>query len=417
MDRNIVYPGAIPLDTDLLSINQNTMIAMGYLMKAIFGTSIVADGLVCSPTVPSTMSVLVAPGSMIQVSSLDSSPFGTLPAQPDNLIVKMGINTGTEIFDIQVPQVGGNSVNYLIQGRFQEEDSGFNVLSYYNAANPSQPFAGATNSGLSQPTLRRQYVQLQLKAGTPSSSGTQLTPSPDQGWTGLYAISAVYGQSTIERRDIWIVPTAPFLEWKLPSLRPGFGSGVQAFSRSGTFLVPPGVSQIEVELWGAGSGSFASSAGVASGGGSGGGYARKRISGLTSGQMINATVGLGGGAGKTSGTPAGAGGPTSFGQFLSTTGGSLNYLATPANPPYGATPPGVGTSGDVNLSGSAGQAGILNQGGMGGGAPMGGHQNSGTTGVAGTSPGGGAAGAGTGADSATSYDGAAGGGGLIVVRW
>ena len=114
---------------------------------------------------------------------------------------------------------------------------------------------------------------------------------------------------------------------------------------------------------------------------------------------------------------ASAGGTTSFGQYVSATGGSLNYLASVANPQFGATPAGIGNNGDVNLTGSAGQAGIVNQGGMGGGAPMGGNQNSGTTGVNGTTPGGGAAGAGTGADSVTPYDGAMGGNGLVVVRW
>ena len=33
MDRNIVYPGSIPLDTDLLTVNRNTMIALGYLAQ------------------------------------------------------------------------------------------------------------------------------------------------------------------------------------------------------------------------------------------------------------------------------------------------------------------------------------------------------------------------------------------------
>ena len=37
MDRNLVYPGSIPLDTDLLSINRNAMIALGYLAQAVLG--------------------------------------------------------------------------------------------------------------------------------------------------------------------------------------------------------------------------------------------------------------------------------------------------------------------------------------------------------------------------------------------
>ena len=31
MDRNIVYPGAIPLDTDILGLNRNAMVAVAAL--------------------------------------------------------------------------------------------------------------------------------------------------------------------------------------------------------------------------------------------------------------------------------------------------------------------------------------------------------------------------------------------------
>lgn len=417
MNRNIVYPGSIPLDSDLLSINRNTLIALGHLIRATLGTEIVIDGFKCSPTVPPSLSVLLDTGSLVQMSVLDVTPYGSLPADELASLMKMGINNQPQSFTLQPPVSSGQSVDYLIQARLQESDEGLSVLSYYNASNPSQPYSGPQNSGLPQATLRRQSVQLQLKSGIPSTTGTQLPPAADQGSTGLYVISVFHGQTSISLDSISVVPTAPFINWKLPNLQPGFGAGVMSFSNSGTFVVPPGVSQVEVELWGGGAGSFASTASSPSGGGSGGGYARKRVCGLLPGQSINVMVGVGGSAGRLTGQTPGAGGTSSFGTFVSATGGSLNYLANLSSPQFGATPPGVGINGDVNFTGSAGQAAILNQGGMGGGAPMNGGQNSGTTGVAGTTPGGGAAGAGTGANSSTQYDGAAGGAGLIVVRW
>lgn len=416
MNRNIVYPGAIPLDTDLLSINRNAMVALGFLISATIGTNTAVDGLACTPTFPNSMSVQVGPGSLTQMSVVDASPYGSLSADNTDPLVKMGINLIAQLFELQAPIDSGNSVNYLIQGCLQESDEDLTVLPYYNATNPAQPYSGPTNSGLPQATLRSQAVQLQLKSGVPSTSGTQLTPVSDLGWIGLYMITVSYAQTAIAADDITILPTAPFISWKLPNLRPGFASGVQSFLSSDSFVVPPGVSQLEVELWGGGSGSFASMQTVPSGGGCGGGYARKRIQGLTPGEIIDVTVGNGGTAG-TMGVPPGPGGTSSFGGYVSATGGSLNYLASLSAPQYGATPAGTGIDGDVNLSGSAGQSGSLNQGGMGGGSPMGGSQNSGTSGVAGTTPGGGAAGAGTGANSDAQYDGAAGGGGLVVVRW
>jgi hypothetical protein len=417
MDRNIVYPGSIPLDTDLLSFNRNVMIGLGYLAQAVFGQSTIADGLVCSPTSPASLGVTVGPGSLTQMTVLDVLPYGSLPADTTDPLVKIGINISPATFTLVAPTTSGQSTNYLIQASFLESDVNPVVLPYYNAANPAQPFSGSANSGIAQSTQRIQRVQLELKTGAPAQTGQQQVPSVDVGWVGLYTINISYGQTTILASNIAIWPSAPFLPWKLPQLRPGFASGVQTFTSSSIFVVPPGVTQVEVELWGGGSGSFASISGIPSGGGAGGGYARMRVVNLTPGQAIPVTVGAGGNGGTTAGAGAGAGGTSSFVGYFNATGGNLNGLATVANPVNGATPGGNGVGGDVNIAGSSGQAGILNQGGLGGAAPMGGMQNSGTTGGVGNFPGGGAAGAGTGASGATPYNGAAGAPGFVVVRW
>jgi hypothetical protein len=417
MDRNIVYPGSIPLDTDLLSLNRNTMLALGYLARAAFGTSPIVDGLSCVATAPPSMQLTIGPGCISVPSVMDSFAYGSLPADTVTPLIKMGITTSQSTFTLTAPAVSGQSNAYLIQATFQEVDTNPVVLPFYNAANPAQPYSGPSNSGSPQNTVRSQQVALQLKLATSSNGALPMPPPVDTGWVGLYSIIVGYGKTSITNADILCMPTAPFIYWKMPALRPGFGTGSQVFTSSGTFSIPAGVSQVEVEVWGGGSGSFASVAGQASGGGSGGGYARKRITSLIPGQSIVVTVGGGGAAGRTTGAPPTAGGASSFGSFVSASGGSLNYLSTTTNPANGATPPGCGIGGDVNLSGSAGLAGVLNQGGMGAAAPMGGAQNSGTTGVAGIAPGGGASGAGTGANSATPYDGAAGAPGMVVVRW
>ncbi len=417
MDRNIVYPGSIPLDTDLLSVNRNVMVGLGFLAQAVLGVNTVVDGLLCQPTSPTSMTVVVGPGSITQFGPVDAMAYGSLSADTSDLIIKMGINTSSTSFALTAPSSAGQSVNYLLEAAFLELDSDPVVLPYYNAANPAQTFSGPSNSGSAQNTLRTQRVQLQLKPGVPANTGSQITPAADAGWIGLYQINVAYGQVQVSAFNITVVPTAPFLTWKLPALRPGFGSGVQSFASSGTFVVPVGVMQVEVEAWGGGAGSFASVPGLPSGGGSAGGYARKLVAGLIPGQQIPVTVGAGGAGGTTSGSAAGSGGTSSFGQVVSATGGSLNYLASPGQPQNGGTPPGVGVGGDVNFTGSAGQAAVINQGGLGGAAPIGGAQNSGTTGVAGIFPGGGAAGAGTGASGNTAFSGAPGASGLVVVRW
>ncbi len=417
MDRNLVYPGSIPLDTDLLAINRNTMIGLGFLAQAVLGTGMVVDGLACMPTAPASLTVNVGAGSITQLAVVDPAAFGSLPANSTDPLVKMGINLEPVSFTLVAPTISGQSTNYLIEASFLESDVNPVVLPYYNAANPAQPFSGANNSGMAQNTQRVQRVQLQLKAGTPANTGAQTTPPVDSGWVGLYVITVNFGQTAIPQSGMVVVPTAPFLNWKLPLLSPGFGAGVQTFNGSGNFTIPAGVTRVEVEVWGGGSGSFASTSAVASGGGSGGGYARKRITGLAPGLVVPITVGVGGAAGTTAGAASGAGGTSSFGTFVSATGGSLNGSASVGSPQNGAIPGGTGVGGDVNLTGSSGQIGYLSVGGLGGGAPMGGMQTSGTTGSSGVFPGGGASGAGTGANNTTPYNGGPGAGGFVVVRW
>ena len=417
MDRNIVYPASIPLDTDILNLNRSTMLGLGYLMQAVLGTGIVVDGLVCSPTAPASMTVTIGPGSITQLAVVDPNSYGSLSADSSDPLVKMGINISpVSLPPLTAPGTSGQAINYLIEALFEESDTSPLVLPYYNSINPSQPYSGPENAGTPQNTQRIQRVALQWKQGVPATAGSQITPAADLNWTGLYVITVSYGQSAITGANISSLPTAPFLRFKLPALGPGFGSGVQAYTASGTFQAPAGVTQIEVEVWGGGAGSFASTTSIASGGGGGGGYARKRISGLIPGQAIPFIVGSGGVGGTLAGGSATSGQASSFGTFVSATGGTVNLYATASNPQLGGGF-GSGQGGDVNLSGSAGQSGVAGVGGMGGAAPMGGMQNSGTTGNPGTSPGGGASGAGNGSSGSTAYGGGAGASGLIVVRW
>ena len=164
MDRVIVYPGSIPLDTDMLSSNQNAMIAVGYLAQAVLGTSPVVEGLECTPTSPPSLTVSIGPGCVTQLSKVDTLAYGSLPSNTPDL-VKMGINLASLQFKLDAPPTSGQAINYLIQATLQESDTSPVVLPFYNAANPSQPFAGPGNSGASQPTLRSQRVQLMYKAG------------------------------------------------------------------------------------------------------------------------------------------------------------------------------------------------------------------------------------------------------------
>src|ERR1700733_10514215 len=145
MDRNIVYPGSIPLDTDLLSVNRNMMIGLGFLAQAVLGTNTVADGLACQPTSPASMNIVIGPGSITQLCPVDTLVYGSIPADSADLVMKMGINAEATTFTLTAPSSVGQSVNYVIEASFLEADGNPVLLPYYNASNPAQSFSGPAN--------------------------------------------------------------------------------------------------------------------------------------------------------------------------------------------------------------------------------------------------------------------------------
>lgn len=283
----------------------------------------------------------------------------------------------------------------------------------------------------------------------PTASATIVAPPALTGPTGYFA-PAVPGISAATRLRYWFMTmiqeelmsvlaaggvasdtTATVFNQVASAIRnmiAGVPHGAQSFISSGTFTVPAGVTTIEVEVWAGGSGSWASISGTTGGGGSGGGYARKVVTGLTPGATCTVTVGAGGSAGTTAPAAPGAGGVSSFAgsgfATISATGGIVSPLGTTSAPMLGNLG-GVGAGGDLNLKGGDGWAGQANQGGLvfnlggfGGDGPLaGGVTNSGTTGNTGAFPGGGGSGAGTGASGTTAYNGGAGAAGLCILRW
>jgi hypothetical protein len=111
MDRQIVYPGSIPLDTDLLNVQRSTMIAIGYLAQATLGAGVVVDGLACTPVSPASLAVVIGPGSITQLSPIDPNSFGSLGVDANDPVVKMGVNVTGLQFAVQPPASSGQAVS------------------------------------------------------------------------------------------------------------------------------------------------------------------------------------------------------------------------------------------------------------------------------------------------------------------
>ncbi|MFV8339636.1 choice-of-anchor D domain-containing protein [Flavobacterium sp. LB3P21] len=225
----------------------------------------------------------------------------------------------------------------------------------------------------------------------------------------------------------------------------GFSQSSQTFSTPGTytFTVPPGVTSINIEAWGAGgAGGGATGTNSSGGGGAGGGYARRNSYAVTPGANYTVTVGTGGIGSRGNGTDGG---------FSSLSSGATTYLlavggnaagATSMNNTYttGATAVSSGNIGftaSLSYYGGKGGDGLFGGGAGGSSAGTGSNGNSGidqTGGAAvtggvkgadgsaesgdgafGTSPGGG--GAGANAITKTDRSGGGGGNGQVIISW
>jgi hypothetical protein len=414
MDRVIVYPGGIPLDTDLLNTNRNTMVALHALIAATLGTTTAADGLAVVPTNPASMNVVVSQGSLTTYTALDSVAYGSLPADTTDSIVKMGVLLQPATLPLTAPTTAGTSIAYLVEAAFSESDQDPVVLPYYNAANPAQPYLGPNNTGAAQNTLRAQSVAIQVKAGAAAPTGSQVVPPADPGWTPLAAIQVNAGVSAITAAMIFQAPATRFVPFKLPDLRPGF-SQPSVFVASGSFVVPPWVTRARVTVIGGG-GAGGTHASLPGGGGGAGGVAIKWLSGLVPNTVIPVTVGQGGAGSGTPGNGA-PGQSSSFGSYVSATGGQGGGGGSGSATPIGGQG-GSGVGGDVNFSGSWGNDAVPPSGlGGSGGGPGAGKGGTGVIGQNAPTFGVGGGGGGGGASGGVGLAGGSGGGGLVYVEY
>lgn len=226
MDRQIIYPGQVPIETDLLLTNKNTMTAIAKLCAAVLGVASCVSGFATSQTVVPSLGVLVAAGDVYSLQNIDGTAYSSLAADTTHSIVKQGISLDPVTLPITPPATAGFSINYLIQVGYQDSDTGSTVLPYYNASNPAIAYSGPANSGAAQPTKRAGIVSIQAKAGTAATTGTQTTPAPDAGYTGLYVVTVANGASTVVNGNIAALATAPFINSTLHGLTPAFTTPV-----------------------------------------------------------------------------------------------------------------------------------------------------------------------------------------------
>lgn len=186
------------------------MSSIALLSQDLLGTSTLVFGATVAPTTIPSMAVFVNAGRIYSMAPLEPSAWSSLAADSTQ-VLKQGILTSAGA-TIACPVLGttGQSVNYLIEGQYQENDINPKTLSYWNASNPQQPWSGAGNLGIAQPTVRAGQFICQAKAGTPATTGSQTTPTVDAGWVPLAVVTVAFGSTTITSGSISVASNAPY---------------------------------------------------------------------------------------------------------------------------------------------------------------------------------------------------------------
>jgi hypothetical protein len=218
MDRRTTYFGALVQETDSLQPQQNAMAGLGGLAQATLGTAAAVDGFTCIPTAPASLTAILTPGAIYVQDSLEATAWSSLPANTTIPLVKQGLMPLNDPIVFVPPVTAGFAQVFLIETRYADLDTNPRLLPYYNVSNPAVPFQGPNNSGASQNTDRLGIASIQVKAGVAATSGTQIAPTPDAGWTGLFYVTLVNGQTTITSGNITPYLPASFIPVKLPTI-------------------------------------------------------------------------------------------------------------------------------------------------------------------------------------------------------
>ena len=213
MNRHLVYPGQIPLETDLLNVARDAYMGLAKLAEGLLGSNPVIAGFAVTPTSPASMTVSIAPGQIYSRQVLDASDFSSL-GEDTSSVVKQGLMLTAltpAVGSFAAPATAGQAVNYLVQIGYLSADTGATVLPYFNSSNPTMAWTGPDNSGSSQATVRADLAVVSVLAGAAATSGTQTTPTPNSGCVGAYVITVANGQGTITSDNIAVYSTASFL--------------------------------------------------------------------------------------------------------------------------------------------------------------------------------------------------------------
>lgn len=208
MDRSIAYSTEQIRLFDWLNQNIDALIGSANYAQMLLGkTETVIQGLTTTANSPPNFAVNIAPGFIIAQAPVDSSAYGSQPANTQQ-VMQLGYNVVTSLPISLAALAPGQSQYAMIQAGFKQVDSiapgdpNGGILPYININNPSQPFNGPNNSGVPQNTLRQATCDLNVIYSAPVTTGLETPPTPTSGYVPVTLIDLTYGQSSITNGDL-----------------------------------------------------------------------------------------------------------------------------------------------------------------------------------------------------------------------
>lgn len=207
-DRVLVWNGEVAQTQDILQSELNYYKAFGRFLNAVLGVTTQVNGFACTATSPASLAVLVAPGELYVLEPTDETQYGDDPpngfAADPTPLMKQGVLWEETSLSVSAPGTPGQSVNYLVQIGFSEDDGDEASRQFY-----SSPVYRTVNQ------QRLDGVLINAKAGSPAATGSQVTPSPDAGYVGLWVVTVANGQTTVTSGNISRYAGTTFLTDKL----------------------------------------------------------------------------------------------------------------------------------------------------------------------------------------------------------
>lgn len=277
MDQRIIYPGAVPQDTDLLLAQKYAKLGMGRLMDLLYGTQTAALGFAVTLS-SSALSVTLGTGIVLTRALLLPTALGGegggIAADGTEVMSQFLLESPVSL---TFPGTGGT---YTLYATCVDADTDLTLLPFYNVAQPDQTQAGPNNSGNSLAVRRNAGITLSLAQSAPTAPTNGfviplITFTVPSGATNASGVT--YAQIA---NTFWM--TIPEIQNLLIANEPGRFLGSQVITADSSYTIPTGAKLLKVR-------------GVAPGGA--GGYAQ------------------GGGSGEGAGAAAGAGGAGAYAEF------------------------------------------------------------------------------------------------------